>query len=433
MKRDPVGNEGSQPTPLRGVVMLDVDGVLFRGQLLISLARRRGLWPALRTSVDCLLFDMGRISLERLLSDAYRRLRGMPMEEVWAVYRAMPLTENAAATVRALKEQGLAVVLLTAGTPDPIVKHLAGRLCADDGAGMEAVVRDGRLTGEIAGALTRRDGKVLAAERWIARAGLTWEQVVAIGDDRNNLGLMRRAGKAIGFRPTYSVRREVAVLVESEDLAAVLPHALRREEEPAFLDAPRRPWYRELFRKTLHLTFGIVPLLAVSFPVATSLLVLCGMGLYLLSELWRINGANIPLVHWVGRHAIRRRERSALAAAPLTLALGALTALWLFPRPIGMACILTAAVADSAAAVIGSRWGRNFWPHNPRKTLLGSAAFLVSAFVCGTVYLPAAQALLLALIATVLESLPLEEWDNFVTPVGTGLVLASMRGMGIFG
>ncbi len=47
MNRDAVDKDGSQAPP-RGLVMLDVDGVLFRGQLMIALARRRGAGHALQ-------------------------------------------------------------------------------------------------------------------------------------------------------------------------------------------------------------------------------------------------------------------------------------------------------------------------------------------------------------------------------------------------
>ena len=34
------------------------------------------------------------------------------------------------------------------------------------------------------------------------------------------------------------------------------------------------------------------------------------------------------------------------------------------------------------------------------------------------------RALLVAAIATLLESLPMQDWDNFLTPVGTGFLAA---------
>jgi dolichol kinase len=126
---------------------------------------------------------------------------------------------------------------------------------------------------------------------------------------------------------------------------------------------------------------------------------------------------------------MRRRESREPALGPVTLALGVLVSLWCLPLSLALACILVTAVADSAASVIGERWGRVPWPHNPLKSLEGTAAFLVSAVVCASVYLPLQNALLLAVIAAAMESLPLEDWDNFVTPVGTGMIAAVVLGM----
>ena len=97
---------------------------------------------------------------------------------------------------------------------------------------------------------------------------------------------------------------------------------------------------------------------------------------------------------------------------------------------MAQSCILIAAVADSAASIIGARWGRIFWSHNRLKSLEGSTAFLVSAIVCASVYLPLRSAVPLAIIAAVIESLPLQDWDNFVMPVGAGLIAATLMGMG---
>ena len=106
------------------------------------------------------------------------------------------------------------------------------------------------------------------------------------------------------------------------------------------------------------------------------------------------------------------------------------TALWCLPLAVAQACILIAAVADSAASIIGARWGRTFWSHNRLKSLEGSTAFLVSAIVCGSVYLPLRSAVPLAIVAALIESLPLQDWDNFVMPVGAGLIGVTLMGIG---
>ena len=160
----------------------------------------------------------------------------------------------------------------------------------------------------------------------------------------------------------------------------------------------------------------------------SALLLVCS-AIYVALEFQRLNGARLPRVRRLDKWVLRRDESRRAATAPLTLALGMLVALWCLPPRIAFPCILIAAVADSAASVIGARWGRVFWPHNRMKTLEGSIAFLISAVVCASVYLPLPGALLLAVTAAVLESLPLQDWDNFVTPVGSGLVAAALLGL----
>lgn len=416
----------TEPVAAKGLVVLDVDGVLFPDQFLLALARRRG-WPAfVRTLGDCLLFNVGRLTVEALLRGGYGRLAGMPWTELCRAYREMPLAPGAAETVAALRRAGMRVILLTAGAPDELVKDLAARLGADAGAGIAVETRDGLLTGRVHGELITGTGKLDHVTRVIERAGLSWRQVVAVGDDPNNLGLMRRAGRGIGFHATYPVRHEADRLVESDNLAAILPHALPEGEALSAMEAAaaRRPWHREVLRKLFHMTAAAVPFLVIRFPVTVSLLIVVAMALYMMSEFWRLNGVYIPVVHRINRMVMRRYESRGLATGPLTLALGVLFALWCLPPPIGLACILIAAVGDSCAAIVGSRWGRSWWPHNPRKSLEGSAAFLLSALICALVYLPFPQAVPLALTAAAIESMPLQDWDNFLTPVGAGMLLA---------
>ena len=409
----------------KGLVVLDVDGVVFRGHFMVELARRRGRWVAAQTAVDCLLFEAGRMPLERLLRQSFERVRGLRWGKAEAAYRAMPMMPNAAETVRELRARGMHVVLLTVGAPDALVKDLARRLDADDGAGICLPLHESRLAGAPHGASATAAGKVDCVQRLIEREGIAWSDVVAVGDDRNNLPLMQQAGRAIGFRATGSVRRRTRHLVDREDLAALLPAIFPKDDAALRLQAASRgPWHREIVRKLLHMTAAFAPFFLTRWPAVSSGVLVAAMALYLLTEFIRMNGTPAPLVGGLNRLVMRRRERRGPVWAPLTLALGVLGAFWLLPRPVDLACILIIAIGDSAASVIGTRWGARRWPHNPSKTFLGSAAFLGSAVACALVYLPLPQALLLASLAAAIESLPLEEWDNFLTPVGAGMVTA---------
>ena len=409
-----------------------MDGVIFPAQFMIELARRRGTWSYAQTVTNCLLFNLGRISLEELLRRSYERLKGMPWETVCEVFSGMAIAPHAAQTIAELKDAGRQVILLTSGAPDPFAKDLAAALGADAGAGMLVEVKDGRLTGKVSGALARTNGKREFVARLIERERIPWSSVVVVGDDPNNLSLMRRAGISIGFHAVHSVRREVGHLVESDDLADILPCALGASGPHLLPHHPSatRSWYHEIARKGLHMSAVAVPFLAgYSVPGVTLLLLALSAG-YLVLEFWRVHGVHLPLAHRLTQVVLRRAESRRLATAPLTLAFGMMVSLWCLPLPVAQACILIAAVADSAASIIGARWGRTFWSHNRMKSLEGSTAFLVSAIVCGSVYLPVQTAVPLAVVAGLIESLPLQDWDNFVMPVGAGLIVATVMGLG---
>jgi phosphoserine phosphatase len=410
----------------KGLVVLDVDGVVFPDQFILALAKRRGWLVYAATALDCLLFNLGRLTLERLLARTFHRLRGMPWAEVQRAYGRMTLSTGAREAIDRLKAADREVVLLSAGAPDALVKDLAERLGADDGAGIVTEVRTGRLTGRVGGELARSGGKLSYVARMVEERGIRWKDVVAVGDDPNNLPVMLRAGVSIGYHAAYNVRRRAQVLVEEDDLRHIVGPALgtSRHRFPLLYLSGKRKWLSEVFRKMLHLTAILVVILAPRYPIGVTFVLLWAMALYLVLEFWRLNGASFPLVRRVNRLAMRQYESRESAIAPLTLALGMLFALWCLPERIGLACILIAAVADSSAAVIGSRWGRIPWTHNRLKTIEGSSVFFVSALVCGLVYVPLPKALVLAVLSTMLESLPVQDWDNFITPVGTGLLAA---------
>ena len=414
----------------RKLLVLDVDGVIFNGQFLLHLARRIGIIPYLKTLWRCILFDQGRLSLEQSLARIYGGMRGAHVAEIWSTYMTMPLSENCRETVAAARSIGYYVALVTSGVPDFLVEGLGRRLGADGGWGMHIDQEHNLLSGEVSGELATSHGKLQLVERLREELSIERNDVTVVGDDRNNLEIMERAGTSIGFRSTLSVRRRVDWIVDSNDLSEILPYLGRTPPDPALelryepaLPVAERPWHREIRRKLVHGVAVAVPSAFLRFPngVYAGLFIACL--LYMLAEFVRLNGADFPFIGRVTRWVLRRYERRTVATGPVTLALGILLSLIIFERRVASAAIFTVALSDSLAAIVGERWGRHRIPYNRAKTLEGSAVFFVMAVVCGFFYFPLWIALLAAGAATAVESLRLEAWDNFFVPLATGSVV----------
>jgi dolichol kinase len=252
--------------------------------------------------------------------------------------------------------------------------------------------------------------------------------VAAIGDDRNNLKLLERAGVSIGFRAAYAVRRRVRFLVDGDDFAAVIPFVERSPGPPhpprrhrAGKPEPERTWRQELRRKAVHACAALaVPLHRARPPWVLGFLTGAAM-LYLVGEFFRLNGMSFPILSRVERWTLRRGERRRLALAPITLAAGVVLPLLCFPPAAAYVAVLIVAFGDSVASVVGRHWGRHPLPHNPYKTLEGSLVAFVAAVLCASVYLPFPSAMLIGVVASLIESLDLGDWDNLLIPLGAGL------------
>jgi len=129
-------------------------------------------------------------------------------------------------------------------------------------------------------------------------------------------------------------------------------------------------------------------------------------------------------------NAALRGNEVAGYVATLFFLIGSIIVILFLPSEFAIGSILVATVGDPSAVLIGRRYGRHKWNHNPKKSLEGSGAmFLVSALVLIiTGFVPIMAALVASLCATLFESLPLKVSDNLIIPLICGMVLISITG-----
>jgi dolichol kinase len=128
--------------------------------------------------------------------------------------------------------------------------------------------------------------------------------------------------------------------------------------------------------------------------------------------------------------ASRSRDRGHFVLGPVTLGLGALLALLLYPLPAASIAIYALAFGDGFAGLIGKLLGRIRPAFLRGKSLEGCAAcfctVLIAAYQVSHDYRISLAA---AFTAMTVEALPLEDYDNLVLPLAVGFAATLLFGI----
>jgi dolichol kinase len=179
----------------------------------------------------------------------------------------------------------------------------------------------------------------------------------------------------------------------------------------------------ELVRKSMHFLIALIPGMAALNRPLTVALLMAGTLFYALMETLRLSGVEVPVVSSLTSMASRPRDRDRFVLGPVTLGLGALLALLLYPSPAASIGIYALAFGDGFASLIGKTFGRRRPAFMLGKSVEGSLACFSAVFV--TAYGVSRRftvAFVSALAAALVEALPLEDYDNLALPVSVGFV-----------
>jgi phytol kinase len=179
----------------------------------------------------------------------------------------------------------------------------------------------------------------------------------------------------------------------------------------------------EVVRKALHLLIAFVPLLAGVDLRVTMMLLAGGTLFYVFAERLRIEGRPVLVISDLTVIASRERDRSRFVLGPVTLGIGAMLSLLLYPSTAAAIAIYALAFGDGFASLAGKLFRSPSIPFTRNKTLAGTAACFI-AVLLGTWKLTGrlSIAFAVAAAATMLELIPIRDFDNLILPVGTGFV-----------
>jgi len=204
--------------PVRLAVM-DMDSTLVRMEVIDELARVHGVGEAVSRITERAM--QGELDYDTSLRMRLALLKGLPLSVLESLTAALPLHDGAEALVSGLRRAGVSTAVVSGGF-DVAARALAARLGIDFVLSNVLEVKDGRLTGEVAGQVVNGGVKAATLQRLAAEAGLSRAQVLAVGDGANDIPMLQAAGLGVAFRAKPRVRAAAGAALDVSGLDGVL-------------------------------------------------------------------------------------------------------------------------------------------------------------------------------------------------------------------
>ncbi|ABE53257.1 CTP--2,3-di-O-geranylgeranyl-sn-glycero-1-phosphate cytidyltransferase [Methanococcoides burtonii] len=185
-------------------------------------------------------------------------------------------------------------------------------------------------------------------------------------------------------------------------------------------NAQRSIFLKEFVRKSIHfISLSIVFIyyyMGKEFTLNFLTLVLCCI---LLIDYFRVEkNLKIPVV-W---KLYRAKEKDKLSGTTYFM-IGSIIAISIFSKEVASAAILMTTFGDSAAALIGIRYGKRWIKNLPNRAWEGVISEFIVNLIIGYLFLSNwIVALTMALAATIIETLIYKLDDNLIIPLFSGLI-----------
>jgi dolichol kinase/phosphoserine phosphatase len=384
-------------------------------------ARTAGVRKYLRTLFLGWRYYTNGLSFSALLNAGLNLLQDLEVKEALKIARRLRRTDNIQQAMKILRERGYFISLMSSGIPSFVLAELMQDIGADHYAGLNVKIQEGRISID---EITVR-AKEEIVEDLLERLDLTWNDVVSIVDDPNNLRLMQMSRLGIGFNPSRIIRHNADVVVDGYDMLEVIPHVISERHLPEKISLRKQLFRRELYRKAIHFLGVPLPFLAYFHRWAVVLLLGAVIVFYGLSEIFRAIGFHFPFFSHITKRSERISETRGFIIGPISLTLGILIPLFIFESDIYIPAILIVCISDSLSGLVGRRFGKIALPFYHR-TIEGCTAFFLSSLAILVFFIPLPLAVLTAVVSTLIELLMPHYLDNLLIPLGTGAFMFAM-------
>ncbi len=203
------------------LICFDMDGVIFS---------HSNTWKKIHELFGTL--DKGARLEKKYLKTDYPRLVDEVVNKLWKGRYAKPYYEmikkleynpSAKELFKYLKKKGIKTAIISSGPVD-LVRRAQKELGIDYAVGNELVIKDNVVTGEFKAAHDWH-GKGATLKDLCKKEGIDLKDVVVVGDDSNDVSMMKIAGLSISFNSISEELDKIAdITIKGNDLREILKH-----------------------------------------------------------------------------------------------------------------------------------------------------------------------------------------------------------------
>jgi phosphoserine phosphatase len=220
-----------QPQVLRRkkLLLADMDSTMIGQECIDELADYAGLKAHVAGITERAM--RGEIEFESALRERVALLKGLPVSVVGEVLKKrITPTSGGRALVATMRAHGAWTCLISGGFT-LFTRAVADMIGFQENRANELLVRDGKLTGEVAEPILGRAAKLATLVELREAFDLDDIDTLVVGDGANDLGMIQHAGLGVAYHAKPAVAATAAARIDHGDLTALLyAQGYRRDE-----------------------------------------------------------------------------------------------------------------------------------------------------------------------------------------------------------